>query len=72
MLVSVLLGCSAAVPAGLDLSGERQGGGEASGAAGGRDGPPLHLQRRLHPGGEEHQPLHQAGEVGRPQTHLPL
>ena len=49
---------SAAVPAGVDLAGERPGGGEAPRAAGGGDGPPLQLPRRLHPGGQKHQPLH--------------
>lgn len=61
---------SAAVPAGVDLSGERASDCEASRAPCGRDGPPLQLPRRLHPGGQEHQPLHQAGQVGRAQTYL--
>uniref|UniRef100_A0A1A7WN33 Gamma-aminobutyric acid (GABA) B receptor, 1 n=1 Tax=Iconisemion striatum TaxID=60296 RepID=A0A1A7WN33_9TELE len=68
----VLLVPSAPVSAGLDVSGERPRGGEASRTAGGGDGSALQLQRRLHPGGEEQQPLHQAGEMGRSQTHLPL
>lgn len=68
----MFLASSAAMPAGVDLSGEWQGDGEPPGASGGRDGAPLQLPRRLHPGREKHQPLHQAGQVGRAQTHLPV
>lgn len=57
-LFVVLLVLSAAVPAGVDLPGERPGDGEAPRAAGGGHGAPLQLPRRLHPGGQKHQPLH--------------
>lgn len=54
----LLLASSAAVPTGVDLPGERAGGGEATWATSGGDSAPLQLPCWLHPGGQKHQPLH--------------
>jgi len=72
LFLVVLRFSSAAVRAGVDVPGERPRGGEAPRPPGGGHGTALQLPRRLHPGGTQRQPLHQAGQVGRPQAHLPL
>ncbi|CAG02741.1 unnamed protein product, partial [Tetraodon nigroviridis] len=52
--------------------GERPGGGEATRAAGGGHHASLQLPRWIHAGGQKHDPLHQTGQVGRAEAHLPL